>query len=307
MALVNTSDGGDETWRWAGCKFTPTDAELIGNCLLNKVRNLPLRIPPGFSIPEMEVYKKAPWELMVRSSYLPTGVSYCFVRVPRSNASDNRLNRKTRGGSWVANGKPRDIPLRYRGSAIAGIRRSLKFFKDSDDPRKKNKKDSSLGLKWIMHEYRLDPSLYETIPSYATEEIILCRITDKRRGAADKSDGDSLPAKALPMADTQETPEPWMAGLYTHSMAIDVSTGAMKVVPLMAAAPAIQDATADVFGRYIHEGLPAVLETSTFDDIFGFLDDLELAADDTPTAATTVAPPTTKPWMAAPPKTQDDD
>ncbi|URD88530.1 hypothetical protein MUK42_27873 [Musa troglodytarum] len=162
MASEGTSDDGGETWRSVGCQFTPTDEELLGDCLLNKVRNLPLRIPSGFSIPEMEVYKKSPWELMVPSSYLPTGVSYCFVRVPRSKAKDNRLKRKTRGGTWVANGKPRHIPHQDRRTAIAGTRRSLKFFKDSGDPRKKNKKDSSLGLKWIMHEYRLHPSLYPT-------------------------------------------------------------------------------------------------------------------------------------------------
>ncbi|XP_064950544.1 NAC domain containing protein 50-like [Musa acuminata AAA Group] len=169
----------------------------------------------------MEVYKKAPWELMVRSSYLPMGVSYCFVRVPRCKARDNRLKWKTRGGRWVANGKPRHIPHQDRRAAIAGTRRSLKFFKDNGDPRKKNK-DSSLGLQWIMHEYRLHPSLYETIPSYETEEIILCRIQHKGRGAADESDGDSLPAKAPSVADAQETPEPWMAGPSTQSMAIDV-------------------------------------------------------------------------------------
>ncbi|URD88371.1 hypothetical protein MUK42_27356 [Musa troglodytarum] len=144
---------------WEGCQFTQTDAELIDDYHLKKIHNLPLQIPPGITIPEMEVYKKAPWELMVRSSYLPTGVSYCFVRVPRSKARDNRLDRKTRGGTWVANGKPRDIPHQDRRAGIAGTRRSLKFFKDSGDPKKKNKKDSSLGLKWIMHEYRLHPSL----------------------------------------------------------------------------------------------------------------------------------------------------
>ncbi|URD88532.1 hypothetical protein MUK42_27873 [Musa troglodytarum] len=79
-----------------------------------------------------------------------------------------------------------------------------------------------------MHEYRLHPSLYETIPSYETEEIILCRIQHKGRGAADKSDDDDLLAKAPPVADTQpvvdtqQTPEPWMAGPSTQSMAIDV-------------------------------------------------------------------------------------
>ncbi|CAL9079521.1 unnamed protein product [Musa textilis] len=306
MASVNTSDGGDETWRWVGCLFSPTDAELIGGCLFNKVRNLPLQIPPGITIPEMEVYKKAPWELMVRSSYLPTGVSYCFVRVPRSKARDNRLGRKTRGGTWVANGKPRDIPHQDRRAGIAGTRRSLKFFKDSGDPKKKNKKDSSLGLKWIMHEYRLHPSLYEAIPSYETEEIILCRIQDKGRGAADETGGDGLPAKAPAVADTQETPETWMAGPCTQSMAVDVSTGAMEEVPWMAAAPAIQDATADVFGRCLCEGPPAVPEAWTCDDIFGFLDDLELAAEATLTAATTVAPPSTEPRMAPPPATQWD-
>ncbi|CAL9203916.1 unnamed protein product, partial [Musa hybrid cultivar] len=320
MASENTSDGGDETWRWMGCHFTPTDEELMDDCLLNKVHNLPLRIPPGFSIPEMAVYKKAPWELMVRSSYLPTGVSYCFVRVPRSKARDNRLKRKTRGGRWVANGKPRDIPHQDRRAAIAGTRRSLKFFKDSGDPRKKNKKDRSLGLQWIMHEYRLHPSLYETIPSYETEEIILCRIQHKGRGAADESDGDSLPAKAPSVTDTQETPEPWMAGPSTQSMAIDVpgccwvqcGTGGTEEVSWMAAAPAIQGAMADVFGYYCIpetgvmgkelscESPPAVPEAWTCDDNVGFLDDLDLVAEATFATATSVAPSATEPWMAGP-------
>ncbi|CAL9079523.1 unnamed protein product, partial [Musa textilis] len=272
---------------WEGCQFTQTDAELIDDCHLNKIHNLPLQIPPGFTIPEMEVYKKALWELMVRSSYLPTGVSYCFVRVPRSKARDNRLDRKTRGGTWVANGKPRYIPHQDRRAANVGTRRSLKFFKDSDDPRKKNKKDSSLGLKWIMHEYRLHPSLYEAIPSYETEEIILCRIQDKGRGAAGKTGGDGLPAKAPAVADTQETPEP-MVGPSTQSMAIDVpgcswdqcGIGATEQVSWM-----------------------AELEAWTCDDIYGVLDDLDLAAEATFVAATSVAPPATEPWKMAPPAT----
>ncbi|CAL9079586.1 unnamed protein product, partial [Musa textilis] len=314
-----------------GVPFTPTDEELLGDCLLNKVRNLPLRIPSGFSIPEMEVYKKSPWELMVPSSYLPTGVSYCFVRVPRSKARDNRLKRKTRGGTWVANGKPRHIPHQDRRTAIAGTRRSLKFFKDSGDLRKKNKKDSSLGLKWIMHEYRLHPSLYETIPSYETEEIILCRIQYKGRGAADKSDDDDLLAKAPPVADTQpvvdtqQTPESWMAGPSTaiDSMAIDFpgcswdqcGIGATEQVAWMTAAPAIQGAMADVFGCYRVPdtgvlgkepscgGTAAAPEAWTCDDIFGFYDDLDLAAEATFVAATSIAPPATEPWRTAPPAT----
>ncbi|CAL9766581.1 unnamed protein product [Musa acuminata subsp. burmannicoides] len=162
---------------------------------------------------------------MVRSSYLPTGVSYCFVHVPHSKARDNRLKRRTHGGRWVANGKPRDILHQDRRATIVKTQRSLKFFKDSGDPRKKNKNDNNLGLQWIMHDYCLHPGLYETIPSYEIEEIILCRIQHKGRGAADKSDDDNLPTKSPSVADTQETPEPWMAGPSTQSMAIDVPSG----------------------------------------------------------------------------------
>ncbi|RRT62734.1 hypothetical protein B296_00022823 [Ensete ventricosum] len=79
------------------------DEEMTDLLLLKKV-----------CIPELEVYKKAPWELVVSSSYHPTGVLYCFARVPRSIARDNRLKRKTRGGTWVANG----IPHRDRKAAI---------------------------------------------------------------------------------------------------------------------------------------------------------------------------------------------
>ncbi|THU44646.1 hypothetical protein C4D60_Mb02t09570 [Musa balbisiana] len=64
------------------------------------------------------------------------------------------------------------------------------------------KKNSRLGLKWIMDEYRLHPSLFETICSAETEEIILCRIQHKgRAGAADKRDGDSFPTKVTSVAD----------------------------------------------------------------------------------------------------------
>ncbi|CAL9137356.1 unnamed protein product, partial [Musa acuminata var. zebrina] len=64
------------------------------------------------------------------------------------------------------------------------------------------KKDRTLGTKWIMHEYRLHPSLYGTISSYEIEEIISCRIRHKGKGPAD--DGDSLAAKVPALADTQE-------------------------------------------------------------------------------------------------------
>ncbi|KAJ8465575.1 hypothetical protein OPV22_028127 [Ensete ventricosum] len=121
------------------------DEEMTDLFLLKKVCNLLLGILPDFSIPELEVYKKAPWELVVSSSYHPTGVLYCFARVPRSIARDNRLKRKTRGGTRVANG----IPHRDRKAAIVRTRTSLKFFKDSGDPRMK-KEDRRLGTKWII-------------------------------------------------------------------------------------------------------------------------------------------------------------
>ncbi|URD86947.1 hypothetical protein MUK42_27138, partial [Musa troglodytarum] len=114
------------------------------------------------------------------------------------------------------------IPHQYRRAVIVGTRRSLKFFKNSGDPRKNNKKDNSLDLKWIIHEYCLHPSLYEAIPSYETEEIILCRIHDKGRGAADKSNDDGLPTKASPVTNTQEMLEPWMVGPSTQSMAYEM-------------------------------------------------------------------------------------
>ncbi|RZR74615.1 hypothetical protein BHM03_00039402 [Ensete ventricosum] len=131
------------------------DEEMTDLFLLKKVCNLLLGILPDFSIPELEVYKKAPWELVVSSSYHPTGVLYCFARVPRSIARDNRLKRKTRGGTRVANG----IPHRDRKAAIV---------KDRAD------------------------------------------------------DGDSLAAKAPPLADTQEMSEPSMATPATHDSAVDI-------------------------------------------------------------------------------------
>ncbi|URE28866.1 hypothetical protein MUK42_16218 [Musa troglodytarum] len=290
---------------------------MIDLFLLNKVRNLPLVLPPGFSIPELEVYKNPPWELVVSSSYYPAGVFCCFVRVPRSTASDNRLNRKTRGGTWVANGKSRNIPRRDGRAAIVGTRTSLRFFKDSDDPRmKKKKKDRRLGTKWIMREYRLHPSLYATIPSYETEEIILCRIRHKGKGPADDGD-DGLAPKAP--ADAQEMPEPSMPAPATQDGAVDVpgcsgvhGTGAAED-ELRMPAPATQDAMVDVLvccrvpctralGKQPWDSaamLQVEEEAWPQDEIHELRKMLEL--DDPPAEATAAAETAFAPPVAAPP------
>ncbi|CAL9066334.1 unnamed protein product, partial [Musa banksii] len=59
-----------------------------------------------------------------------------------------------------------------------GVDRPFPAQQDLGDPRKKN---SSLGLKWILDEYRLHPNFFEMICSSETEEIIMCRIQHKGR------------------------------------------------------------------------------------------------------------------------------
>ncbi|CAL9203844.1 unnamed protein product, partial [Musa hybrid cultivar] len=82
---------------------------------------------------------------------------------PQSAAGNSPRLQNSRAGTWVANGKPRDIPHRDRRAAIVGTRTSLEFFKDGGDLRMK-RKDRTLGTKWIMHEYRLHPSFFGGYP-----------------------------------------------------------------------------------------------------------------------------------------------
>ncbi|XP_064995362.1 uncharacterized protein LOC135631558 [Musa acuminata AAA Group] len=126
---------------WVGYRFTPTDEVLVCHFLFNKFLD---------------------------------HESYCFVRVCRSKkAGDERSERKARGGTWIALDKPHEI-LRVDGRAVAGSRRSFKFFVDIDDPTK-SEEGKRVATGWMMHEYRLHPSMYP--PQYKEdEEMILCRI-----------------------------------------------------------------------------------------------------------------------------------
>ncbi|URD85746.1 hypothetical protein MUK42_27343 [Musa troglodytarum] len=159
---------------WVGCRFTPTDELLVCDFLFNKVRGLLLRVPSDFVIPELDVYDKAPWDLDIRPAYFLDDESYCFVRVCRSKeAGDERSERKARGGTWIALDKPHEIQ-REDGRPVAGSRRSFKFFVDIDDPTK-SEEGRRVATGWMMHKYRLHPSMYP--PHYKEdEEMILCRI-----------------------------------------------------------------------------------------------------------------------------------
>ncbi|CAL9766587.1 unnamed protein product [Musa acuminata subsp. burmannicoides] len=102
----------------------------------------------------------------------------------------------------------------------------------------------------------------------------------------------------------------------------------MEQVSWMATAPTIQGATTDIFGyscvpdtgvlgkEPYSEGSHSVPEAKeawiaityldpwTCDEMYGFLDDLNLVAEATQAAATLVAPPATESWMAAAPTSQ---
>ncbi|URD87368.1 hypothetical protein MUK42_28193 [Musa troglodytarum] len=147
-----------------------------------------------------------------------------------------------------------------------------------------------------MHEYRLHPSLYATIPSYETEEIILCRIRHKGKGPAD--DGDGLAPKAPPLA------EPSLAAPATLEEELRMP------------APATQDAMADflvccrvpytrAFGKEPWDSA-AMLEVEeeawTSDEIHEFHKMLELddlPAEATAAAETAFAPPVAETPMVA--------
>ncbi|XP_024025054.1 NAC domain-containing protein 60 [Morus notabilis] len=122
-----------------GFRFSPTDEELISYYLKNKMDGADKSVEV---IPEVEIWKYEPWELLDKS-VIPSETEWFFFS-PRGRKYPNgsQSKRATELGYWKATGKERNVKS---GSTFIGTKRTLVFHT--------GRAPKGERTEWIMHEY----------------------------------------------------------------------------------------------------------------------------------------------------------
>ncbi|CAN1844950.1 NAC domain containing protein 50 [Linum perenne] len=160
-----------------GCRFNPTDEELVSYYLRSKVKGDPL---PTDYIPEYNLYgDKRPWELFPESAGKGLDRVFAYTKVKKSGKQ--RFQRSVAcGWEWHSNGNTTEIKDEMRN--LIGIKKTFTFKKvvaaakkrkrNTDDDggscsRNSDSDNGGGGGSWIMHEY----SLVGTESDYVVCEI----------------------------------------------------------------------------------------------------------------------------------------
>ncbi|URE41131.1 No apical meristem (NAM) protein [Musa troglodytarum] len=154
----------DDEHRPPGHQFYPTEEELIGFYLRNKLDNR--REDMERVIPVADVYRCDPWQLPpIAGEACGRDGEQWFFFCPRQEreANGGRPNRITPSGYWKATGSPSFVYS--SGNRAMGVKRTMVFYQGSPPAYTKTK--------WKMNEYRaLEEGAAGAISTAAAKVII---------------------------------------------------------------------------------------------------------------------------------------
>ncbi|XP_028059366.1 NAC domain-containing protein 30-like [Camellia sinensis] len=161
-----------------GFRFHPTEEELVGYYLKQKINSLKIDLDV---IVDIDLYRIEPWDIQdrCRLGYEEQSKWYFFSHKDKKYPTGTRTNRATAAGFWKATRRDKAVLSKNR---IIGMRKTLVFYKG----RAPNGRKSD----WIMHEYRLQT--FEHAPPQASSinslqhnkcfQVFLIKITSKLNG-----------------------------------------------------------------------------------------------------------------------------
>ncbi|KAK6925601.1 NAC domain [Dillenia turbinata] len=172
-----------------GYRFNPTESELIACYLKRKVFDLPL---PRNKIISEDIYKWMPDQLLEHYKHVwPENEGYFFTPREKKYPNGQRPNRRAIEGYWKATGADRKIKC----VGIIGYKRGLAYYI--------GKAPHGTKTDWIMHEYRLDPTMIppnrRASGDMRLDDFVLCKIykkssekvTEKQKKRAKLEKGDA--------------------------------------------------------------------------------------------------------------------
>ncbi|XP_042451369.1 NAC domain-containing protein 90-like [Zingiber officinale] len=190
-----------------GYRFYPTEEELIGFFLQNKLENR--RRDMELVVPVVDVYCFDPWQLpaMAGEACRGDGVQWIFF-CPRHQreAQGGRPTRTTPSGYWKATGSP-NLVFSSANRAL-GVKRTMVFYR--------GRAPTGAKTEWKMNEYRAleQPSADNAgaVPPRLRSEFSVCRVYtqsgsirafDRRPAAAAQGDEEEVAAAVTaPTAST---------------------------------------------------------------------------------------------------------
>nr|UBT01623.1 NAC transcription factor 19 [Litchi chinensis] len=148
-----------------GCRFDPTDQQLILDYLLNKVNNNPL--PSPTAVIDCDVYGEGiAWRRLFEESEEDS--LYFFTKLKKKTGKGKRVDRVTDCGTWKGQQRDKEIYTHGDQRVHIGSKRSFSFV-----PKKGFQENRG---KWVMHEYRLEGCLLDKKNNF----YVICRIKKKR-------------------------------------------------------------------------------------------------------------------------------
>ncbi|KAL6007240.1 NAC domain-containing protein [Asimina triloba] len=166
----------------AGFRFLPTDIELLGYYLRNKMlcHNLPTA---GF-IHDCYIYDFNPDQLAGMYGVGDNGEMYFFTKRERKTSHATRPDRTAGDGYWKSN---RTHVVVDDGGMIWGYKMNLKFHKGTSP--------KGIATDWLMDEYRIEKTDQPQNPTQSNmmSGYVLCRIhRHKSQGQSRKRSFESI-------------------------------------------------------------------------------------------------------------------
>ncbi|KAJ0084154.1 hypothetical protein Patl1_29545 [Pistacia atlantica] len=160
-----------------GYRFVPSDAELIGFYLYNRVHNLPF---PCDSVLECDLYGiLEPWQIweMYEGPKLGKQDLYFFTPLKKISKKGSKICRRVGSGTWKGEDGETEIKDEITHMKI-GSRKRFRY----------ENKGSEHHAGWIMHEYKL----------IGHDEFVVCRIRKN------ESDEDAVVKKRKRKCNSKE-------------------------------------------------------------------------------------------------------
>ncbi|ESR43718.1 hypothetical protein CICLE_v10013730mg [Citrus x clementina] len=150
-----------------GCKFLPSEEQLVRYYLFNRISGIPTPFVEYF-VKDVDLYDyEESWDIWKQfgGSNLEDGEDlYFFTHLKKKSINGSRINRKVGSGAWQGEDAG-ELVLSCNSNRPIG---SKKIFRYEND-------NSPHNRCWIMHEYTLNASL---LPQnhHSSNDCVLCRL-----------------------------------------------------------------------------------------------------------------------------------
>ncbi|CAN7038534.1 unnamed protein product [Brassica oleracea var. botrytis] len=166
-----------------GFGFRPTDEELVGYYLHNKILGNDWLVQE--LINEVNISNFDPWNLRFQSKVKSRDLVWYFFS--RRGSNGDRQNRKTSSGFWKITGDP--VEVKDQWGTWCGVKGKIGYKRVLVFRRGKSSSSQSTKSDWVMHEYH-----YTLLPQDQRTHVI-CRLEYKGQ---DMSILSANPTEPLP-------------------------------------------------------------------------------------------------------------